>query len=182
MRALTTVAALLAALAVLAGCGGDDDETTSSTSPTATSSSTAATGATGPDPAEEAEPPEETGGGGGGGAAGGGASQGAGSDPESALEAFFTSGDPDLVCGELATPELISSAYGDERGCRQAQVPAAVPESIEIKEIETSGDVTEAVVIPEGGPNDGFDHEVVLVREGDTWLVESLEADIPAGP
>jgi hypothetical protein len=61
-------------------------------------------------------------------------------------------------------------------------VPAAVAKSIEIKEIETDGDETEAVVVPEGGPNDGFDHEVVLIRDGDTWLVDSLEADIPAGP
>ncbi len=37
-------------------------------------------------------------------------------------------------------------------------------------------------MVPEGGPNDGFEHDVVLVREGGAWLVDSLEADIPAGP
>jgi hypothetical protein len=180
MRPLPALAAVLAALALLAGCGGDDDETTSSTT-TAETTSTAATGPTGPEGAEDADPPAGTGGEGDGGD-GGGASQGAGSDPEGALEAFFTSGDPDVVCGELATPELLANAYGDERGCRQAQVPDAVPKSIEIKELETDGDETEAVIVPEGGPNDGFDHDVVLVREGDTWLVDSIETDIPAGP
>jgi hypothetical protein len=178
MRVPTLVAAL-AALAILVGCGGDD-ETTSST-PAAEGTYTVATGPTGPEAAEEVDPPAETEGG-NDDSSGDGGSTGAGSDPESALNAFFTSGDPDLVCGEIATPELIASAYGDERGCRQAQVPAAVAKSIEIKELETDGDETEAVVVPEGGPNDGFDHEVVLIREGDTWLVDSLEADIPAGP
>jgi hypothetical protein len=180
MRPLPTLVAVLAAVALLAGCGGDDEETTSAISTTETTSA-AATGPTGPEEAEDPDPPLETGGEDDGGD-GGGASQGAGSDPEAALEAFFTSGDPDVVCGELATPELLASAYGDERGCRQAQVPDAVPMSIEIEELETEGDETEAVIVPEGGPNDGFDHDVVLVREGDTWLVDSIEADIPAGP
>ena len=178
MRTLPKLAALAAALALLAGCGGDDDPTT--TSSTTSTPATGPTGVTGLQPGDSpsaADPGEEEGGGGDGGA-----TSGAGSDPEGALEEFFTSGDADLVCGELATQDLIASAYGDERGCRQAQVPAATPKSIEIVELETSGDTTEAVVIPKGGPNDGFEHEVVLVDEGGTWRVDSLEADIPAGP
>jgi hypothetical protein len=177
MRTLITVAAVVAVLMAVAGCGGDD-ETTNST--TASSTSTAAGGPTGTEEAQPVAPPETARGDGGGGSEDAG--NGPGGDPESALEAFFTSGDPDLVCGELATEELLASAYGDEKGCRQAQVPAAIPKSIEIKELKGSGDTTEAVVVPDGGPNDGFEHDVVLVREGDSWLVDSLEADIPAGP
>src|SRR5688572_22986948 len=100
MRVPTLVAALTA-LALLAGCGGDD-ETTSPTR-TAEGTYTAATGPTGPEQADEVDPPAET----EGDSSGDGASTGAGSDPEGALEAFFTSGDPELVCGEIATPELI---------------------------------------------------------------------------
>jgi hypothetical protein len=178
VRPLTTIACLAAALALLAGCGGDD-ETTSSTTSTTEPTTTPATGPTGPT--------GEDGGGGGGSEGesrgeGGKPAANAGSDPESALEEFFTSGDPDLVCGELATEALIADAYGDEQGCRQAQVPDAVPESIEVKELDESGDAAEALVVPKGGPNDGFDHEVLLVREGDVWVVDSLEVDIPAGP
>ncbi len=102
--------------------------------------------------------------------------------PRVALEAFFTSGDPDLVCAELATERLVSSAYGDEKGCRQAQVPAAVPDAIDVKSLDVAGDEATATVIPEGGPNDGIETEVVLVDEGGAWLVDSLEADVPAGP
>lgn len=178
MRALVTIAALIAALAALAGCGGDDETTTAAQSATSTTAAESTTTST------EATTDDSSGPGGGtdDGGGGGEASSGPGSDPESALEAFFTSGDPDLVCGELATQELLASAYGDERGCRQAQVPAAIPKSIDIKEIEIDGETTEAVVVPDGGPNDGFEHEVVLVHEGDAWQVDSLEADIPAGP
>jgi hypothetical protein len=174
--------ALLCILAAVAigGCGGGEETTTSTAAPATSSTQTSsATTSSTPEPATSTttgSEPEE-----GGGGSGGVAAESPGADPESALEAFV-SGDPDLVCGELATEALIADAYGDEQGCRAAQAPGATPSSIEIVEIETSGDTTEAVVIPEGGPNGGFEHEVVLVREGDTWLVDSLKADIPAGP
>ena len=179
MRLLTILAAA-AALALLAGCGGDD-ETTSSTT-TTSSTSTAATGPTGPDAAEEVEPPASVGGGDGGGSDGGGKGSSAGKSPESALEAFFTSGDPDVACGEVVTEDLITANYGDVKGCRQAQVPGAVADSIEVKELEVDGESAEAVVVPKGGPNDGFDHEVKLVNVGGVWVLNSIEADIPAGP
>jgi hypothetical protein len=172
-------ASLAAALALLAGCGGDDETTTAATtSETTTAEASVKTGpegtytnVDGPDGGGDES--------GGDGASGSGS---AGTTPEDALEAFFTSGAPAVACGEVVTPELIADAYGDEQGCRAAQVPGATPKSIEITELEESGDAAEAVVVPKGGPNDGFDHEVTLVREGDAWLVDSLEADIPAGP
>jgi hypothetical protein len=175
------ILAVAAAFAGAAGCGGGEEPT--STTSAATSSTTVPPETTQAAPTEEEQPVDD------GGAdeedaegTGGVAADSPGSDPESALEAFFVSGDPDLVCGELAADELLSSAYGDEQGCRAAQAPGATPKSIEIVSLEESGDSAKAVVIPTGGPNDGFEHEVVLVREGDSWLVDSLEADIPAGP
>jgi hypothetical protein len=182
MRALLTTAVVFAALALLPGCG-DDDETTSTTSPTTSSTTaTAATGPTGPDEAQPADPPAATGGDGGGDDDGGGGEPAAGEDPEGALEAFFTSGDPDVACGEVVTEDLVAENYGDERGCRQAQVPGAVADSIEVKELEVDGDSAQAVVVPRGGPNDGFDHDVTLTNVDGLWMLESIDADIPAGP
>jgi len=166
--------ALIPVLAIAVGCGGDDDETT-----TDTTTAPAATGVTGAAP-EQVEPPAEVQD--DDGRAAGPDASASGSGPRVALMAFFTSGDPDLVCGELATERLLSSAYGDEKGCRQAQVPAAIPDSIEIHSLETAGDEARAVVTPTGGPNDGIETDVMLVSEGGTWRVDSLKADVPAGP
>ena len=166
--------ALAAALSLaVGGCGDDEDTTTEMTSaPTAT-------GATGAE-LEQADPPLEKQDGDGG--PGGRDSVPAGGSSEEVLELFFTSGDPDLACGVLVTPNLVSSAYGDQMGCRQAQVPAATPDSIEITQLEESGDEATATVVPEGGPNDGIETEVVLLSDNGAWLVDSLEADVPAGP
>jgi hypothetical protein len=162
--------AVIAAIAIAAGCGDDGDETT-------TEATTTATGATGSD-VEQVSPPLDARKDGTTAADPGGS----GASPREALEGFFTSGVPDIACGELATEALLSRAYGDEQGCREAQVPAAVPDSIEITELEESGDEATATVIPDGGPNDGIETEVTLVNEGGAWLVDSLEADVPAGP
>lgn len=174
VAAMRVVAALIAALALFAGCG--DDEETTTTDMTATPTATGPTGQeakpVGP-PLEKRERED---------APGDRPSGSPGSTPRVALEAFFTSGDPDLVCGELATEDLLSTAYGDEKGCRQAQVPAAIPDSIDIKVVEVTGDEAVATVIPDGGPNDAIETEVVLLNENGAWLVDSLEADVPAGP
>ena len=171
-RALTV---LLIAGTAMVGCGGGD-ETSTTTAPTA--EMTTEQGTT----TQPAEGAVEEGGGEEANGSGGVAAESPGDDIDSALEAFFLSGDPDLVCGELATESLLSSAYGDEKGCRQAQVPAAIPDGIEIKSLDVSGDEAQATVIPDGGPNDGIETEVELVNEDEVWKVDSLEADIPAGP
>jgi hypothetical protein len=169
---LAAATAMIAAIVLAAGCGDDEGATTTTTAAEPSSEEkTTAVSSEPPDDRLEVDPAKRT------DAAGTTAS-----DPEEVLEVFFTSGIPDLVCGELATDNLLSSAYGDEEGCRKAQVPAATPDSIEITDLEESGDEATATVIPDGGPNDGIETEVVLVKEGDAWLVDSLEADVPAGP
>jgi hypothetical protein len=167
-------ALLVAAAMLVVGCGGEEEISTNSAPRAGTTTEAGTT----------AEPSEPTGGdeaGNEGGGAGGVAADSPGDDPETALDAFFLSGDPDLVCGELATESLLSSAYGDEEGCRAAQVPGATPKSIEITALVVAGDEAEAKLIPAGGPNDGIKTTVALVNDGG-WRVDSLEADIPAGP
>jgi hypothetical protein len=179
VRALTAIAAVSIVVALLGGCGGGDETTTSSTGSTTSAPATGATGA------DDAKPPGPTGDDdsvGGAGDDGGGGKPPVGADPKDALEAFFTSGDPDVACAEVVSESLVSENYGDEKGCRQAQVPGAVPDSIEVKELDVEGDSAQAVVVPEGGPNDGFNHDVTLVNVDGAWILESLEADIPAGP
>ncbi len=169
--------ALVAAAGVF-GCGDDEPATTSTAASKASTTSSASTTT-----AETTTGAEKTeAGDGGGGGDGGVAADSPGADPESAIVAYFTSGDPDLVCRELATENLVTTAYGDEKGCRQAQVPAATADAVVIRGTGTSTNRTEAHVVPEGGPNDGFEHEVVLVKTGETWQIDSIEADIPAGP
>jgi hypothetical protein len=167
---------VLIVVLVSAGCGGDDEEGTATDATTAPAAATGATGAE----LEQAEPPLEKQDGESGPSTGD--SVPAGGSPKEVLELFFTSGDPELACGELATENLLSSAYGDEKGCRQAQVPAATPDSIEIESVDVSGAEATATVIPDGGPNDGIETKVALVKNGEVWLVDSLEADVPAGP
>jgi hypothetical protein len=170
---LALLSGLVALLALVAGCGDDEDMTTTQAPTTEATTE-----------AESAPPPAETSEDEGGAEAedaGGGAAGSPGDDPEFTLEAYFLSGDPDLVCGELATESLVRTAYGDEQGCRQAQVPSAIPKSIEIRSLDVSGDEAEAVVTPTGGPNDGIETMVTLVDD-DGWRVDTLEADVPAGP
>ena len=170
---LAVVAALVALLALVVGCGDDEDTTSQAPTTEAPTEAESVPPPAGKGEAEDGAEAED----GGGDAAGSPAD-----DPESTLEAYFVSGDPDLVCAELATENLVRTAYGDEQGCRQAQAPGAIPNSIEIGRLDASRDQASATVVPDGGPNDGIETEVVLVRVGDAWLVDSLEADVPAGP
>ena len=172
---LALISAVVFLVGFVAGCGGDDETTTSTP---ATTETTPVTQTTAEDEdreqedeftIERAKPGESP-------------YEALATDPEAALEIFFTSGDPKAACDELVTESLLSTAYGDAKGCRQAQVPAAVPDAIEIKSLDVSDEAAQATVIPDGGPNDGIETEVVLVKEGDAWLVDSLKADIPAGP
>ena len=174
MKAVVALA-LIALAALGAGCG-DDEEPASTAAPTTTKESSEPATTTEEESGEEDEltiertKPGES------------IHEPMASDPEYVLELFFTSGDPDLACGRFATENLLSAAYGDEKGCRQAQVPAAIPDGIEIKSLDVSGDEAQATVIPDGGPNDGIETEVELIDEDEVWKVDSLEADIPAGP
>ena len=71
------------------------------------------------------------------------------------------------------------------KGCIAAQDPGSLAESVQVSDVAESGETATAVARPVGGPYDGVDVEVSLVAATDledAWLVDSLFADVPAGP
>ena len=177
MRRLALFAVLAAA--VLAGCG-DDDSTPSTTTisvPAEAATTTAAESTAPVPPDDSAGSPEEA--------------DDPGADRPRSVEDVITavmtaSEKPDVICDQLVTPEYVRTAYGDREGCIAAQKPGALADSIEGIEQNTSSDESvTAVAIPKGGPYDGAEVEVVLVPATDledAWVVDSLLADVPAGP
>jgi hypothetical protein len=164
------VAATLA-LALLAGCGDGEDEPVVSTPETTTTPE-----------ADSVEAPDDSG----------------GSEPEASgdatterrpptaeetIELVLTGATtPADICDSRVTDAYVRNAYGAREGCIAAQRPGALADSIRVEEIEESGDSASAVVLPEGGPYDGVEVQVELIRDDTAWRVDSLLADVPAGP
>ena len=169
--------ALLAALPI-AACGDDDSTSGASTStgsPTATSTpSTTATsgGASGAQPAEE------------------GGSEAAAEDPaltrDQVITAVLTGSEaPALTCDALVTERFVRQAYGARQGCIAALSAGSLARSVEIGTVGEAGGRATATVVPTGGPYDGVEVKVELVTDparDNAWQVDSLFADVPAGP
>ena len=159
-RAVPAVIALL----LLAGCG-DDEETTTTT----TTGATGATGATGPvEPVDQGE-----------------RDGGQGASPEVAITQNIKGalGGRSLAqaCDVLVTERYLRDAYGGQQGCRDAQAAEGAFD-VRVRQIEIDGDRATAVAVPKGGPNEGIETDVELVRDGEVWKVDRLRADVPAGP
>jgi hypothetical protein len=171
----------LGAAVLLAGCGEGDSEP-----PEPTTISVAAP-ATTTAPADESTapvPPDDSAG-----------DPAAADDPgadrprtvEDVVTAVLTGSEtPEVICDLLVTPAYVQEAYGDRSGCIAAQRPGSLAESIEgTFPNQSEGETASAVVIPTGGPYDGIEVQVELVAATDlegAWLVDSLVADVPAGP
>jgi hypothetical protein len=107
-------------------------------------------------------------------------------DVEDVIDAVLTdSGSPEQACEELVTERFVRTAYGSRQGCVAARAPGATAKSVKVEDVRESGDRATAIAVPTGGPYDGVDVEVALVAdpalEG-AWLLDSLLADVPAGP
>ena len=192
MRAALAATAALAVLA-LASCGDDrPDSTTTSTSFTATTAAPTTASTTGSGAASGA------GGGGGSGAASG--AGGGGAPPrseavrsaelprsvDSVIAAVLTGSEaPEAICDQLVTAAYVRTAYGDRQGCVAAQRPGTLAKSVQVSQIEESGETATAVAVPSGGPYSGVDVDVKLAADPDVdgaWRVDSLQANVPAGP
>ncbi len=194
MRAALAATAALAALA-LASCGDDrPDSTSTSTSFTATTAATTTTAST----ATGSGAASSAGGGGGSGAA---SSAGGGGAPprsdavrsaelprsvDSVIAAVLTGSEaPEAICDQLVTAAYVRTAYGDRQGCVAAQRPGTLAKSVQVSRIEESGETATAVAVPSGGPYSGVDVDVKLAADPDVdgaWRVDSLQANVPAGP
>jgi hypothetical protein len=176
----TVATALVLAAAAFTACGeGDGDETqTISVEVPAASTTTATAESEAPvAPDDSAGNPEQA--------------DDPGADRPRGVEDVITavltgSETPETICDSLVTPNYVKTAYGDRDGCLAGQKPGALADSIEdITVNESGGGAASAVAIPVGGPYDGVEVEVSLVAATDlegAWLVDSLVADVPAGP
>jgi len=172
---------LLCACAVLVAACGDEESTaptTTVTVPTAQTETTPADESTAPVPPDDsAGHPEDA----------DEPNAGRPRSVEDVITAVMTASEtPEVICDQLVTAEYVGTAYGDRSGCVAAQSPGALADSIEgIEQNTTSDESVEALVIPKGGPYDGVEVAVTLVPATDledAWVVDSLVADVPAGP
>ena len=176
-RGRVAIGLSLGALA-LGGCGDEEEPATTATTATTTNATTQTTTTATATTADG----DEVGGGGGGGR-GEGIQVGRPTTIENTLEAVLTgASDAALICDSLVTDRYVRSAYGAREGCIAAQKPGALADSVEIAEVDEAGDSASAVAIPSGGPYDGVEVEVELVNAPGGWQVDSLLADVPAGP
>jgi hypothetical protein len=178
MTAVARLAAVAIAVTLAAGCG--DDEADSATTEPATTAATTTEPAT----TTEAEP-----------APGAGGDEKAGEverpqpglgvtapSPGIAAEAVLTrAGTAEQACGGFVTARFIRTAYGGEANCIAARRPSALAASITtVPGSDRSS--TRIVVVPNGGPYDGAEVEVILVEQDGGFRVDGLRADVPAGP
>jgi hypothetical protein len=170
--AALAIAAIVAA--AIAGCGGGGSST---------SAGTTTSGGTPGGTASAQGTTTSTGSGNPFGGSGGAAK---GHTVADVLDAVLASGDPDKACStDYVTEQYLSAAYGDEQGCEQAQTPASAAKSVKIQGLEggSSQEGTATVkVMPNGGVYAGEKITVSLVKEGDSWKIDSLKSNAPVGP
>lgn len=105
---------------------------------------------------------------------------------EDVVSAVLTGSEtPVTICDSLVTSAYVKRAYGDREGCLAAQQPGSLAKSVDVGDVQEADASASAIAVPSGGPYDGVDVEVELVPARDldgAWRVDSLLADVPAGP
>jgi hypothetical protein len=107
------------------------------------------------------------------------------SDPQAiraALEAALASRDPEQACVTYVTDRYVRTAYGSRGGCLQAQRPGSSAKFLRSLNAEVHGARATATTVPVGGPYDGSKLTASLVKEGGSWKVDGLHANVPVGP
>ena len=171
MRIRLAVLALLAASVALAGCGGDEETTAGSKAETSTPAGTAKAPSTQQPPPPPKSPAGEV-----------EASLPPDAQVDLAIKGVLASAAPDLACRRYATQGYVKTTFGSRAGCVQSTVPASAAEFVKVTKIEISGDRATAKALPTGGPSDGEEIAVRLVRQGGIWKVDSLRSNAPVGP
>lgn len=95
---------------------------------------------------------------------------------EDAIERSQTSGDPAIVCDELATEFFLEAQFGGQARC-EALIAEAVepPDAIEIDDVNgVDGVEARAQIVARGGRQDGLEARIALVHEDGAWKVDRL--------
>ncbi len=160
--------AAAAAAPALVACGGDEEPSSEAAPAGAASEASAGTTETATSRGGESD--------------GGDPGRGERRRIEAALAAALGSVRASEACEGAVTPGFIERAYGDRAGCAAALNRAGRAEAADVRALEIGPDTAVAVVRPLGGVYDGERLEVTLVREGGSWRVDRLEADLAVGP
>ena len=100
---------------------------------------------------------------------------------EGVIEAVLTGSVPaKTICDDLLTVAFLKTAYGSREGCLAGQVPGALAAAVEVTRLDEAAG--KATVVLTGGPVDGVEVAVGLVDDGGGIRVDSVIADVPAGP
>ena len=168
-RALASAAAAATLALGLAACGDDSD--TPQTTAVAVTTST------------DVAPPSASA---SGNATGGPSTSGPDGDEstiEATLHAVLVGADPSQACVALVTERFVRTAYGDQSGCEQAQSKKAAADEIDVTGVAMVADGHgQAQVKAQGGVYDGQKLRAELVRDGETWRLDSLRSNVPVGP
>jgi hypothetical protein len=101
----------------------------------------------------------------------------------SAITAVFASGDPVAACETYATASYVAQAFGDLDGCKAAQTSGGRARAVTMTRIVVNGDKATALAVPIGGPSADEAIDVSLVKDADTWKVDSTVApNVAVGP
>ncbi len=101
--------------------------------------------------------------------------------PADFTKAALTTATPSLACSAY-TEEALAKAYGGQPGCEAAIRSGGAADSVAVKGVYTSPDSARLLVVPAGGPSDGEKVKVTLVKQGGSWRISSLHANVPVGP
>jgi hypothetical protein len=100
----------------------------------------------------------------------------------SATTTVLASGDPVAACETYATANYVTNAFGDADGCKAAVASGGHARGVTMTRIVVDGDRATALAVPIGGPSANEVLDVTLVKDGDTWEVDSATSNVPVGP
>lgn len=166
-RAIAIFAAATAGIGALAGCGEKDEPETTGPVVTAQTSTPATTGTTSANETTTTTTAKAP----------------VGTSPAEAAMAFLSSPDAEAVCDEVLTPAFLRTAYGDRSGCIAARRPASLADpnsKLEVGPPSNAGTRVDAE--PSGGLYDGEKLKITIVEQGEAYLIDAVESNVPVGP
>ncbi len=101
------------------------------------------------------------------------------------LASLLTSAGGAAGCEGTMTASFLRASYGDIHGCEAARRPAALADrlaNLRVAAVDPGAERATATMRPRGGVYDRVKLSAELVRDGDRWLLDALDADVAVGP